>query len=302
MVMADEISRSRNRHRDRWLAVLEKYEVGRPKSLHVMEVPGGLVQATAGEPPGHLCIDGVPANVLMFNVSPVQNLRQRRNGRAFASDVLAGEMTLMPRGVPSEWSWSSACDRLDLVVSADVSGDGTELDVVDRFLFRDPELEAICHSLYRQVSLKGKADRLYVSSLVTDLAAGLLRRHSRSSSPPALPPRGGLTRAQAKRVVEYIETNLSNELTLAELAGIASLSPYHFARMFKQTMGVAPHRYVLERRIERAKARLRSANARLVDVSLSTGFCGQSHFTTAFRRLVGATPAEFQQCSRNHCS
>src|SRR5262245_11210827 len=98
--MGEEISRSANSHRDRWLTVLEKFEVGRPKFLHVMEVRGGLVQATAGEPPGHLCLDGVAANVLMFNLSSVQNLRQRRNGRAFASDVLAGEMTLMARGVP----------------------------------------------------------------------------------------------------------------------------------------------------------------------------------------------------------
>ena len=235
----------------------------------------------------------------MFNVSPVQDLWQRRRGRTFASDVLAGEMTLMPRGVPSEWSWRSACDRLDVVVSADVFGDGSDLEAVDRFLFRDSELEAICHALYSQISLKGRADRLYVGSLVMELAACLLQRHSTGSGAAATPPRGGLTRAQAKRVVEYVEANLSNELTLTELASIASLSPYHFARMFKRTMGLAPHRYVLERRLERAKAMLRRTDATLVDISLSTGFCGQSHFTSTFRRVVGATPTEFQACSRH---
>ena len=262
-------------------------------------MPGGLIQATVGEPPGQIALEGAPANVLMFNLSPVQGLRQKRNGRSFVSDALRGEMTLMPRGVPSEWSWNSTCDRLDVIVPADVFGDDSELDVIDRHLFRDSEMEAICHRLYREIGLNDRADCLYMESLVMQLAVLLLRRHSTASGPAMIPPRGGLTRVQAKRVLEYLESNLSRELTLRELASIAGLSPYHFARMFKRAIGVAPYRYVLERRVERAKAMLRSPGATLVEVSLSTGFCGQSHFTSTFRRLVGATPMEFQQCSRN---
>ena len=87
-------------------------------------------------------------------------------------------------------------------------------------------------------------------------------------------------------------------LALRELAGIAGLSAYHFGRMFKRAVGAAPHQYVVERRVERAKAMLRTTDASLVDISLSTGFCGQSHFTSVFRRLAGATPTEFRKCSR----
>ena len=90
-----------------------------------------MVQATLREPPGRLELEGAPANVLMFNLSPVQHLRQTREGRSFVSDVLHGEMTLMPGGVPSQWSWNSTCDRLDVIVSADVFGDGSKLHVVD---------------------------------------------------------------------------------------------------------------------------------------------------------------------------
>ena len=67
--------------------------------------------------------------------------------------------------------------------------------------------------------------------------------------------------------------------------------------MFKRTMGAAPHRYVLERRMDRAKEMLRSSGASLVDISLSLGFCSQSHFTNTFRRMVGATPGEFRMQS-----
>jgi AraC family transcriptional regulator len=284
--------------RDLWLDVLNRNGIAAPESLRVMVVPGGLVHATSGEPPGRLSLDGVPANLLMFNVSPVQGLKQKRNGRAFVSDMLSGDMTLLPRGVPSQWEWNSTCDRFDVMVPSDVFGDGCSLDVVDRFLFRDSEVETICRKLHREVNLAGGSDRLYIESLVTQVAEALLRRHSTGSEPIEREPRGGITRPQAKRVLEYVESNLSHEVTLRELAATAGLSPHHFARMFKQTIGVPPHRYVMQRRVERAKAMLRSTGASLVDVGLFIGFCGQSHFTTTFHRLVGVTPAEFRRFSQ----
>jgi AraC family transcriptional regulator len=293
-----QVAPSSENHRSQWLALLQQYGVGRPKALHVTAVPGGLVQATEGEPPGRISLPGVPASVLMYNASPVQDLQQTRGGRSFVSDVLRGEMTLMPRGMPSRWSWNSACNRLDVIISPDVFGDGSELEVVNRFLFRDSEIEVICRRLYREVSPNGDVDRLYLESLVIELAALLLRRHSTASGAAAIPPSSGLTRNQARRVMEYIESRLQREITLRELGSIAGLSPYHFARMFKRAAGATPHQYIVERRVERAKAMLRSTDASLVDISLSVGFCSQSHFASTFKRIVGATPTEFRECSR----
>lgn len=285
-------------HRDQWLALLDQHGVGHPKDLHVLEVPGGLVQATIGEPPGRIALDGAPASVLMFNMSPVQALRQTREGRSFVSDMLHGEMTLMPCGVPSQWSWNSSCDRLDVIISPAVFGDDSRLEVVDRFCFRDSEMAAICRRLYRELSLRGAHERLYMESLLMDLAVSLLRRHSTASEASTILPSSGLTRIQARRVLDYIESNLSCELTLGQLARIANLSLHHFARMFKETIGVAPHRYVLTRRVERAKGMLRGTSASLVEIGLAAGFCSQSHFSSTFRRVVGATPAEFQGFKR----
>ena len=180
--------------RNQWLALLEKHEVGSPKALSLTEVPEGLVQATVGEPAGRISLEGVPANILMFNMSPVQALRQFREGRSFVSNVLYGEMTLMPAGVSSWWSWNSSCDRLDVIVSPDVFSDGSKLDVVDRFLFRDLEMETVCRRLYGAVSGSFTVDRFYVESLVAQLADLLLRRHSTVSESVKAPPSGGLTR------------------------------------------------------------------------------------------------------------
>jgi len=286
------------RPRVQWLALLDKFEVGHPQALRVVQVPHGLVQATTGEPPGRIVLEGAPAHVLMFNVSPVQALRQFREGRTFISDMLHGEMTLLPRGVPSEWSWNSACDRLDVIVPADVFGDGSQLDVMDRFVFRDAEIKAICHLLYRYLSSHPEPERLYVESLILQLATLLLQRHSTASAASCALPIGGLTRIQARRTLDYIESNLNRALSLAELARIADRSLHHFARMFKQTFGMAPHRYVLERRVDRARQLLRTSDAPLADISLASGFCSQSHFTSTFRRMVGATPREFQNYLR----
>lgn len=295
----NEIQHPAAGRREQWLRLLDDCGVGLPKSLRVVEVSGGLVQATVGESPGRIALQGLPVSVLMFNISPVQRLRQDREGRSFVSDMLSGEMTLLPRGIPSQWSWNSSCDRLDVILSPDVLGDGTSLEVVDRCAFRDAEMEIICRHFYHELSSNRPTAQLYCESLVVNLAAILLLRHSTASPPTRILPSGGLSRNQARRVLEYIESNLSCQLTLSKLSEIADLSVHHFARMFKQTVGLAPYRYVLERRLELAKMMLRSAKTSLVDISLCTGFDSQSHFTSTFRRMVGATPSEFRGAYRN---
>jgi AraC family transcriptional regulator len=281
-------------HREQWQALLDEYGVGAPKSLRVVEVPGGVIQATVGEPSGRIALEGLPAGVLMFNISPVQRLRQTREGRSFISDILSGEMTLMPRGVPSEWSWNSSCDRLDVVVSPDILGVGTSLEVVDRYAFRDPEIEMVCRRLYHQLSSSIPTENLYVESLLANLGEMLLLRHSTASEPIKRQPSSGLSRNQTRRVLEYIEANLSNAVTLSRLSEVAGLSLHYFARMFKHTLVVTPYRYVVERRLERAKMMLRGTKATIVEVSLALGFDSQSHFTNTFRRMAGTTPAQFR--------
>lgn len=298
--MQEQAGQVVNTQREQWLTRLRENGVGQPRALWAVVVPGAIVQATLGEPSGQLSLDGIPANVLMFNLSPVQALRQAREGRSFVNDMLCGEMTLMSRDTPSEWSWNSTCDRLDVILAPDALGDGSALDAADRFVFRDAEMETICRRLYREVSSGHAADPLRMESFVLQLAASMMLRHSRTSGTTlAVHSPGGLTHNQAKRVIEYVEAHLNREVTLREMAQVLGLSPYHFARMFKRTMTTAPYQYVLERRMERAKAMLRAGDTSLLEIGLSTGFCDQSHFARTFRRMVGATPASFQRQNRS---
>ena len=94
-------------------------------------------------------------------------------------------------------------------------------------------------------------------------------------------------------MADFVEENLARELKLSELAAIAELSPYHFARAFKQSFGIPPHRYHTGRRIERAKEML--SNRSVTEVALAVGFAETSSFSAAFRKTTGLTPTEFRR-------
>jgi AraC family transcriptional regulator len=111
---------------------------------------------------------------------------------------------------------------------------------------------------------------------------------------PMRNPRG-LSARRLKAVLGYIREHLHSALTLRELAAVAHLSPYHFARRFKESTGLPPHQYIIARRIERAQELLRGEEElTLAQVAARTGFWDQGHFTRHFKRLVGVTPKRFR--------
>jgi AraC family transcriptional regulator len=136
------------------------------------------------------------------------------------------------------------------------------------------------------------ADRLAVSHAGQMLLAYLASRFTERGR-RALVARGGLAPAMLRRVVDFVAANLDRPLAISDLASVAGLSPYHFARMFKRSTGESPHGFVLRRRIERAKTLIAGGSRSLAEVALACGFSGQSHFTARFRKVTGMTPGQF---------
>jgi AraC family transcriptional regulator len=120
-----------------------------------------------------------------------------------------------------------------------------------------------------------------------------LTRLERTTS--AKPLRGGLPMWQQKRVAEYIEEHLAEEISLATLAQLVDLSLYHFARAFRQSFGVPPHRYHMARRMDRARSLLQRPGLSVTQIGIEIGFRETSSFTRAFRKFAGGTPTEYRR-------
>jgi AraC family transcriptional regulator len=171
--------------------------------------------------------------------------------------------------------------------------DRGNLEFEPRLFFADTDLWATSCKLTREIERSAGADRLYVDALGLALVCELLRLTHGLSSAPA--PRGGLAPWQSKRAAEYIETHLHDRIPLRNLAAMAGLSPYHFARAFRRSFGVPPHRYHMGRRIERAKILLARQELSVTLIALELGFGDASSFAAAFRRFVGRTPNGYRR-------
>ena len=139
---------------------------------------------------------------------------------------------------------------------------------------------------------------LAAESLANLLAVSLIR-HVTASHRPARDRDGKLPQSKLRGIVEYIEEHLDAGLTLGDLAAVARLSPYHFARQFKAATGLPPHQFVLARRVDRARQLLHGrGDFPLAQVAARSGFSDQSQFTRHFKRLVGTTPGQFRTPAR----
>jgi len=168
---------------------------------------------------------------------------------------------------------------------------------------RDLEVERIALLLKAELKTGGLGGELYAQSLANALAVHLLREHSslgeKAGREAAREPKpGGLPKPALRRATDYIGDNLGADLSLAEVAAAAGYSPHHFARMFRESTGLPPHRYVVRERAERAKHLLLGTETPLGEVARLCGFANQSHMGRHVKALLGATPARLRREAR----
>jgi AraC family transcriptional regulator len=159
------------------------------------------------------------------------------------------------------------------------------------YALEDPLLSQIVTTLAEEID-GGFADRILIESLGTALCIRVARRFVGRLPLPT--GNRGLSPQRLRRVRDYVEAHLDEHLSLTVLADIACLSPYHFSRSFKESAGVGPQRYVIQRRLEHAKTLLRRTREPLAWIAQEAGFADQSHFNSIFRREMGVTPGRFR--------
>jgi AraC family transcriptional regulator len=209
---------------------------------------------------------------------------------------------LLPRGTTLhdvEWVGDeSSCVsvNLDDGFLAQLFGEPANALCVDtgpRFNVTDAHVVDLVRRLFVQATLGEPLGPAYAQSLALTLGAYLCASYGRRSAPPE--SGNGLPRLAVEKLVAFVEDHLSLELGLVELATLTGYSPDHFARLFKKSLGVSPHQYLVSRRVERAKTMLRDARHSLAEVAHACGFSSQAHFSGVFKQHTGVTPGTYRR-------
>ena len=212
-----------------------------------------------------------------------------------------GKLCLLPAGHASRWRIHGRIRFVHVYFTQEEFG-----QLAVRMLDREPRTVALHQRIYIEDPVLGaltsrlagldwtdEQSRLEANACGHELMARLLLAHS--GRPAALKVRGGLAPVQRRRVLEQIEAGLDRPLSVGALADELALSAYHFARMFRVSVGEAPHRWILRRRLARARGLLASSRAPLEAIAAAAGFSHASHLVRHFRAATGVTPHAYRQ-------
>jgi AraC family transcriptional regulator len=181
----------------------------------------------------------------------------------------------------------------DLLAHASDAGiDPARIEILHSMELRNPAILQAMAALQREVQRPGPVGHLYTDSLVIVILTELVRRAA--AGLPA-PPEEALSPRLVRRVVEYIDAHLGEDLALKNLADVVATTAPRFAREFRHAMGLPAHQYLLHRRLEYAAALLASTDRSIADLALAIGFSSQAHLTSAFHRVYHTTPGAYRR-------
>ena len=212
------------------------------------------------------------------------------------------EILITPANTPLfvRWAGNENCLQIQLpteflqsIAVETLNQNSDRLELLPGFQIRDAQIEAIAMMLFTEHQQERFDNGLYLDSLTNVLAVNLLRNHT--ASKPKLPIyEGGLPPRQLSQVLDYINAYLDRNIKLADLAQLLDMSPFHFSRLFKQSIGMTPHQYLSQQRVERAKQLLKKTDRLIIDIALDCGFSSHSHLSKQFRQITGMTPKAYR--------
>lgn len=160
----------------------------------------------------------------------------------------------------------------------------------------NPLVHAMMDEIEQELRCETSSGGLRMDALVVDLIVALARDHAETPGPatPVEPAAGALDRTRLHRVLDFIEGRLEQDLRVSDLAEVACLSVFHFARAFHTSLGRSPHAYLSERRLDRARHMLSYTRASLAEIGLICRFSSQANFSRAFKRATGVSPGRYR--------
>ncbi|MEG4903901.1 MULTISPECIES: helix-turn-helix transcriptional regulator [unclassified Microcoleus] len=223
------------------------------------------------------------------------------NGKHYGSEPCqSGEMFIAAAGtdfqshaVEEHEFMAIALEPTDFDNTVCESTNSNQIEIIPHWKIRDPLIIGIAWALKTELASGGLNATLYVDALKNALSLHIRHRYCAQKT-KMRDFEGGLDPHKLQIVINYINEYIHRDLHLNELANLVQMSPYYFGRLFKQSIGVAPHQYVIQCRIEKAKQLLKRQDLSIIYISQQVGFHDQSHFSKTFCKLVGLTPKKYR--------
>jgi AraC family transcriptional regulator len=261
--------------------------------------------ALLSDPPGFVEAPPSKRVAVCIHVGPPVLAFCSHGNHQHRGTVIHGDVDIIPPNTPATWELKGP--DVDLVIGVnpallrdvvmDSGRDPRSLEILSRFQVRDKQIEHIGWALKAEMEAGYPCGRTYMDSLATALATRLVGNHSSLSRLPDAHP-GKMPQHKLRNVLSFLEDNLSQGLPLSEIAQVAGLSISHFKSLFRQSVGLSVHQYVIRRRVERATELLREKALPIGQVALEVGFCHQSHLAMHMRRILGVSPSQVRRSGR----
>jgi AraC family transcriptional regulator len=292
------------------IAPLERQSISSSQFAHLL--PTARIKSAASKCFSAHVVDATPLEAsgtftetaLGLYTAGRHRVRRKQGARLVEGWSDRGTVNLSPTNFYARWEADGSSHSivvfiqdalLSRVILENWGADPRNVEIVPQFLVRDPVIEAVVTQLAIEAENDSPSGLLYAESACEFLAHHLVQRYSTLSRTPAR-PLGGLPPHRLNVVKNYIEENLGNPIALHELARLACVSIRHFERAFSQSLGVPPHKYVLERRVSAARDLLLSQpNLNIEEIARQLGFSSSSHLSSAFVRRMGCSPATFRR-------
>jgi AraC family transcriptional regulator len=249
---------------------------------------------------GHVELPPINAHGLSMQISGSGGMYSRWRGVAQTRKWVPGEVAIVSADQPSVWEWTNPYEEILILLDRDAVADAAAelsegpFSVMDDLGILDPVFSEVIFQVNAELTAMNAATPMFGESISTVLIARLLKRYS------SLRKKGDLCRLdiashRLRMALEYIDIHLDRELTLQDVAQVANMSTFRFARAFSKAVGRPPHQYLLARRIDRAKDLLRRTSTEIAEISRLVGFSTQSHFGVVFRKTCGMSPGRYRQ-------